>query len=473
MSALGLIRIRDLRGLWRLGALQVSDPEVRAKERHRRATLSGLAAASARLVGIGTSLVTVPLTLSYLGSERFGVWMAISSVLAIMNFADFGIGNGVMNAVADAFGKNDMVAVRRAISSGFAVLMAIAVVLISGFACLYPYVDWARVFNAHSPLAQVEAGPGLFVFALFFSLNIPIGLVQRVQMGLQEGFRAYVWQLVGSIAGLCGVLIVVHCRGGLPWLLVALSGSPVAVAALNGILYFGSHREVMPALQFVAADNTRKIGNLGFLFFVLQLVCALAFSSDNFILARVLGPESATEYAVPQRMFLLISSLMAMLLAPLWPAYAEAIARGDSAWVRTTLLRSLKLALSAAAVGVTVLVCCGQQIVHLWVGPKVQPTLTILLGFALWTLFDVTGNVVAMFLNGASIIKFQVIIAAVFGTVCVSTKIFAARHFGGAALPWTTALTYCLCVTVPTLVVLPRLLERTCGQQYSAVAADK
>src|SRR5271163_953685 len=93
--------------------------------RNRRAALTGGTAVMARAVQVATSLITIPLTVRYLGNERFGLWMAISSVLAMANFADFGIGNGVLNSVADAFGKDDFDRIRGAISSGFAVLSVV------------------------------------------------------------------------------------------------------------------------------------------------------------------------------------------------------------------------------------------------------------------------------------------------------------------------------------------------------------
>ena len=54
-----------------------TDVEKRGAERNRRALLTGSASTLARIVQIGTSLVTVPLTLRYLGNERFGLWMTI------------------------------------------------------------------------------------------------------------------------------------------------------------------------------------------------------------------------------------------------------------------------------------------------------------------------------------------------------------------------------------------------------------
>src|ERR1700728_1103599 len=108
-----LLRRKDFEGL--------GDHE-RGLERNRRALITGSFATLARIVQVGSSLITVPLTLKYLGNERFGLWMTISSVLAMASFADFGVGNGVLNTVAKAFGKDDMVGIRKAISSGFAIL---------------------------------------------------------------------------------------------------------------------------------------------------------------------------------------------------------------------------------------------------------------------------------------------------------------------------------------------------------------
>jgi O-antigen/teichoic acid export membrane protein len=105
--------------------------ETRGAERNRRAALTGGVATIARAVQVGSSLITVPLTLKYLGNERFGLWMTISSVLAMAAFADFGIGNGVLNTVAKAFGRDDKEAIRKAVSSGFAVLNTIAVLLMA------------------------------------------------------------------------------------------------------------------------------------------------------------------------------------------------------------------------------------------------------------------------------------------------------------------------------------------------------
>ena len=139
--------MRRIRQLLHLRNQSSLEDHERGAERNRRALLTGGTSTLARVVQIGTSLITVPLTLKYLGNERFGLWMTISSVLAMAAFADFGVGNGVLNTVAKAFGKDDMEGVRKAVSSGFAVLNTIAALLLLSFFSIYRFVNWANFFH--------------------------------------------------------------------------------------------------------------------------------------------------------------------------------------------------------------------------------------------------------------------------------------------------------------------------------------
>ena len=47
------------------------------------AAVTGITSGISRAVRIGVTLIIIPLTLHYLGNERFGLWMTISSVLAM------------------------------------------------------------------------------------------------------------------------------------------------------------------------------------------------------------------------------------------------------------------------------------------------------------------------------------------------------------------------------------------------------
>jgi O-antigen/teichoic acid export membrane protein len=443
-----------------LHPFDTSTPEGRASERHRRVTLSAMASALAKLISFGTALITVPLTLHYLGAERYGLWMTISSLVVILAFADFGIGNGVLNAVAKAHGADDAHAVRVCVSSGYFILSGVALALLALLAVSYALVPWPALFNVQNDVARREVGPAVAVFVACFALAVPLGIVQRVQMGLQRSFLASLWQCVASVLGLVGVIVAIHQQAGLPWLVLAFFGAPLIAGALNTLVFFGrSNRELAPRRGLVSSLAAVDLLRSGALFFVLQLVVGIAYASDSFVITHVLGPAAVADYAVPERLFSLVTMALGLFLAPLWPAYGEAIARGDTAWVRRTLLRSTTTAVLVSAVCCCALVLLGPTLIKLWVGSAIQAPLGLLLGLALWKVIEAGGTALAVFLNGAHVVRSQVILASLTAGSALALKVLLVGRLGVSGAVWATICAYLVFTAVPIALLIPRILR--------------
>jgi O-antigen/teichoic acid export membrane protein len=452
-----------------LKSVDLSTPAGRAHDRHRRVLFSALASALARSISVLTLLVTVPLALSYLGDERYGLWITITSLTIGLSFVDLGLGNGLVNAIAEAHGKDEPALARTYISSAFFLLVGLSLTLGLLFLLVQSWVPWARVFNVASPLAVKEAGPATAVFVGCFLVSVPLGIVQRVQSGYQRGFDNSLWQALGSLLGLGGLLTAMEWRQGLPWLVLAVAGLPLLATLMQACLLLGwRHPDLRPRRSAASTEAAGKILRLGGLFFVLQLAAALAFASDNLIAAHVLGADSVAEYAVPLQLFSLPTLILGTLFSPLWPAYGEAVTRGDFNWVQQTLKRSLLLATVVAGLPALVLVLWGVPLIHWWAGPSITPSFWLLLGLGIWALLQALGNAVAMFLNGASVIRLQVICASLLALVGLAAKIVLARRWGLPGIAWGTVLTYSVFVAVPYLVVVPRILRLLTAPSLSA-----
>lgn len=433
----------------------------RADERHRRALLSALASVAAKVLSVLTALISVPLTLHYLGAERYGMWLTMSSLVAMLAFADLGVGNGLLNAVAEANGKDDKTQIRSYVSSGFLALGGVAVLILIIFATLYQFVEWPGVFNVKSLAASEEAGPALAVFVICFAVAIPMSIVQRVQMGLQRGFLASLWQCAASLLGLLGVVLAIQLEASLPWLVLAYVGAPLMAGVVNSAVYFGwMQPDICPGLRSASMLAAKRILKTGMLFLVLQIVVAVAYTSDGIIVAQLLGASAVAEYAVPEKMFGVGASILAMMLAPLWPAYGEALARGDHAWVRKTLKKSLLVAVITSALVSVVLVLTGAQIMRFWVGDMMSPPLALLLGLGVWKIFETSGNALAVYLNGANVIGVQVVISVMMAICSVSFKLLLIPEMGVAGVPWATALAFFICAVIPYYFILPKLLAK-------------
>ena len=455
-----LDRFLALKQVLRLKPYDTSTEAGRSQERYRRAALTTFTSVVARGAMVLSTLVAVRLTVRYLGTERYGLWMTITSIVGMMSFADLGIGSGLLNAISEAHGRNDQLSVHKYVSSAFFVLLGIATILVGAFAIAYPSAPWPRVFNVTSATAMREAGPAVFVFWVFFALNIPLDVVQRVQTGYQEGFETNLWNAAGSLMGLCCLLVAMHFEVGLPWLLLSLSSGQ-----LLGIFGNWSHEFIwvrpwlLPGPRFWDWAAARKILSTGVMFLILNISAVFTAPVDNIIISQILGPAAVTQYAVPMRLFLIVVSVSLMFVLPLWPAYGEAMARGDVQWVRVTLINSLRYSMIVFAPVALGLALFGKVIVHIWVGPQIQPSYALLVGMATWTVIAIFGNAVATFFNGTNHLKVQVLSAAIMAIANLVLKLIFTRHFGLWAIPWATVLSSVISL-LPQVWYAHRLLTR-------------
>jgi hypothetical protein len=196
--SLFLSKSRQWISLIRLMPFNTDTPEGRSKERLRRVALTALVSAFAQGISMLTLLISIPLTLNYLGAERYGLWITISSLIAVLGFADLGMGNGLLNAVAEANGRNDQKAAESYVSSAFYILTGIALFLGVIWLMVYPHVSWSWLFNVITPKAMAEAGPATSIFIWCMLINLPIGLIQKIYDGYQEGYINGLWRAGGA-----------------------------------------------------------------------------------------------------------------------------------------------------------------------------------------------------------------------------------------------------------------------------------
>lgn len=454
-------KFRRLLRYLRLRPFDVTTVQGRADERYRRAALTSAANALARGIKLATALISIPLTINYLGSERYGIWLTVSSLVSFIVFADLGIGNGLMNPLSHAFGQNDRKAMKVLVSSASFLLLGSTAALAAIFALVYPLVPWVSLYNVETELARSEVGLATIAFFGCWLANLCLGVIIRVNLSFQQGFANYLWQALGSLLGLGGLLCAIHVEAGLHWLILSMAGGPVVATFLNGITLFGiGHRWVMPSIRFFDLKRARALLKLGLWFVLLELTLQLLMNSGNVVIAQILGSDQVAQHAVPGRLFFVIAMAAQMIVFPLWPAYTESLSRGDLKWVRRTLVGSLRLSILIAVVPATALVAFGKPIIHAWVGDTVQPTTSLLLGYGIWTVLHGIRAATSMFFNGVHYIRFQAIMNLFEGFGVLVLEIVFVREWGFVGAVWGMVIAEIIFRTIPAFVAIPKILRR-------------
>lgn len=428
--------------------------------RARRAVGTSGVLILARGVSLLSSLVIVPATIKYLSADGYGVWMTLLSLLTMLSLADLGVGNALVSRIAVAVALHDDPAVAKDTSTAFTMFSVIAVMSSIGLLVAYFAVPWFRVFNlAEGSVLAEQAGKAVLILVAVQILRIPLDLVLHLRRGRQEG---YVNALLDIPAALLKVvLVLLSVRVGCPLYLVVLAASvsPLIVNALNWILLVSSHREYLPRRAFFDSGRARELLQNGGLFLALQVAVLIGYSSDNLVAAQLLGPAAVSQYAVPSQLALMGMGFISLLSAPLWGAYAEANARRDYSWVRSTLQKSMCISLAFAFVFAAGLVAVGRQVVSHWSRGSVRPTLLLMLGLAAWVVLGSAGAALSVFLNAMKVVRLQVICSMLMAVSNILLSITLVGHVGVAGLVWGTTISYSVFIVLPYSVLVPRYLR--------------
>lgn len=430
-----------------------------AQLRFNRIVKTTAASAIARAIGIFTSLISVPLAFRYLGAERYGIWMILISFISVLGFIDLGIGNGLINAVAEAYGRDDRARTQQAVSSAVLLMGSLAICFGVVGAVTYPWLPWARLLHGATNEAVTEGRSAFLVMFCWFVLNIPLSLATRVLAGLQRTYIAQIVVALGNIASLGALLAVIELHGPLSALVLASISGVVLATVVNILLLLREFPWLMPSFGACQAASVNKMMRLGAMFFVLQCCFAAAYTSDNLVIAQMLGPAAVAAFAIPQKLFSSVDMVVNVGIAPLWPAYGEALARGDIAWVRKAFWGSLGLTLAITLPFCTALVLAGPWILRIAAGRTLRAPLTLMVALGVWGVVSALSTAVATMLNGTGVVKPQTLVV-VFASICnLGLSILLTRRLGVVGVCLGSILTQVLITWPFYCVMIPRLLR--------------
>lgn len=433
---------------------------------HRRRRLLGMLQGVVtnlgnRIVGVLVAFLSVPLTIGYLGTERYGVWITLASLLAWLQLTDFGIGNGLTNAVTTAAGQNKPEQVRMHISNGLMLLSGIAVAVGLVMAAAWPFIDWNALFGVSSPAVQAEVSPAVAAALAIFLLQFPLSIVGRVYMAYQEGRIGNYWGVAANVLSLLALLAVTHTQGGLVLLIIAISGMHLLVNSASAAWLFLVHRpSLRPSLALVDLTAMRSLSQAGGQFFLIQIMALVTFSTDNFIVSHYLGAQQVPEYNLTYNLFNYTSLPQSMLFSYLWIAYNEAIARRDIAWVQRTFNLNLYLGLAFTAAAAVALVVIAKPFIAWWAGPAVVPSTDLVLWMAAWSVVHAFTNPIACLLAAASRLRYQIIYSAAAAISHVALSIYLVQLWGVAGVIAGTVIAYAIFVCGPVFIDAKVLLTR-------------
>lgn len=454
MSALLLSAVRYVRLAFGKG--QIAGDSQRRYVRIIQGIFTGLAG---RGVAVVVGFISVPLTVNYLGPERYGAWVTISAAMAWIALADFGLSNSLTTAVSEGYAKGHRSLMQDYIAAAFWSLAAVAALLGLIFFLLWGSLPWDRIFNVQTAQARAEVGPAVAIAFAIFVLNLPFSIISRIYGAHQEVSAANGWAATGNILGLIALVAVTQFKGGLVSLVIAVSGTVLLVNLISAVWVFVCSKPwLFPRLVRVTWPALRKLSSLGGMFFVVQIAALVLFQTDNLIIAHYLGAAEVTPYSVTWRLFT-YTSLFQILASPsFWPAYAEALSRGDRTWVRRSFRLNFRITIVSTAALALPLVLFGHWFIEKWAGRAAVPPYPLLPWMGIWSVIYAAMSTQSCLLASSGRLKAQMIYSILAAAVNLLLSITLVQRIGMTGVIMGTVGAFLICVVVPQTLEVKRIM---------------
>ena len=412
------------------------------RERYRRAGLTASASFISKALTIVISFVSVPLTVHYLGPERYGVWLTIGSLLTWMSMTDFGIaGNALVNLLADAHGKEDRRLAGQHASSAFWALVALSLSIGAIFLFTFHLIPWQTVFHVSSAVPVAELDRACAYSLIFFVVGFPLSMVSSVYGAYQDGFMANIWNIAGSAIALISLIVVAQMKGGLPQLVLAISGTRILVGLANiYYMFFRKYPWLMPWPSKVRWTSIKRLLSLGGNYMITQLAGLGIYQSQPMIITQMLGPSYVVIFVVAQKIVTLPNDLVFMATAPFISAYGEAKARADWGWIHRAFKNSMLASLAFGVPATVGIALVAKPLIRIWAGKAAVPNTQLVLWLGVYTLICVGMLSVGQLLCGlerADVLAYSLSLAAL---GAIGLGIVFARWWGVGGVAFAMAL---------------------------------
>lgn len=389
-----------------------------------------LAAFVIKGLNILISIILVPLTIHYVSTEKYGVWLTISSVISWFGFFDIGLTHGLRNKLSESFAKRKYKLARIYVSTSYAILSIVITSVFLIYVAIKPFLDWTKLLNVSADLSSDLNTVVFYVFVLF-CLRFIFQIISTLLNADQKPSLSSFILLLGNAFSLLVIFLLEKISGGsLLYLSMALGGIPVVVLVLSSIYLFRyRYKNISPRISFVKFGFAGDIMNLGVKFFIISIGVILFYNINNLIIIKLFGPNEVTVYNIAYKYFNFVNMAFTIILTPFWSAFTEAYVNNDIGWIKRSI-EKLQVIWIILSVFILILWLVSDYAYELWVGPEIIIPRMLSLSVAFYFIIITWQTIYIQFLNGIGKIKLQLFIVVGTSFVNLPLAIFMGKLYG-------------------------------------------
>lgn len=401
-----------------------------------------------KVVNMAVNFLLVPILISFLGKDKYGVWVTIYAFINWLNIFDIGLGQGLKLKLTEAFSLNRVHQINKLISSTYFFVTLIACLIFLLTLISYSLFNWSLFLNIDE-IQYDETNKSIFILVFFFLLVFITKLIGEIYTSLQFPFVLNFIKTLGQVFFLVLLFLLNYFQVKSSLILVSLfSIVPLFLIFLLFNIYFFKIKapSLIPRFKNISKATLKTVVKPGVSFFVIQIGCIVLYSTDNLIILNLFSSSTVTEYSVYYKYYSIPFLFYNIYIASHWPSFIDAIAKKDFNWVRNKISFFNKLLL-LLAISYSIVFLLNEKVIEIWVG-KEEITKDNILGFHLIAYFLIssfTTNFIYV-INAYGKLKVQLLSYILIAILNIPLSVFFVQYFSMGSFGVILSSSVCLLI---------------------------
>ncbi len=314
---------------------------------------------------VGTRLVTIPIVISHIGLDGYGIWSIIMTAGVYMRFGTIGIKAAFQKYVADATVTHDYETVSKLLSTGCALLFLLSILGLTPV-CLYSH-GIARLTGV-PPQFVKSAGGAISMLALIMVIANVGAVYEAIVMG---GHRIDIVRKAGTIFCVLEAICVVA--------ILRLGYGLFAMAAIMGAselcyivwCYLASSKivpEIHVSSRYITRTVFRELARYAGSYQLVSVLQMVYGALLPIAILRAFGANAAGVYALAQKLVNPVEMMRSALFVPMLSGGAMVYASGEVERMQALLMKSFKATLLLSVPILVFVSTFGAVIIRAWTG---------------------------------------------------------------------------------------------------------
>jgi len=277
------------------------------------------------------SIVSIRELLSYLGEERYAVYLIAYSLTVWFLLTQFNIGTSLQNFISQSRAKNEnydkyMLSALQCISLLF-ILFFILILFLSTPA-------QNMIFRKFPMLDE----PVVFIIGIISLITALAGIVYNVYFAEHKGYIPNIFPAIAAVISLLLILIVKHYNvsASIVTALLIFTGPQLLFILF---LFFKTFKKFFSRIFEFDFANIKNLCLRASKFYLLGILGIIYTQTDYIIASQVLSAEEIIRYGIFMRFFLFPIFIYESLLTAAWPVRGEMFIKKNYAVLKGMISR--------------------------------------------------------------------------------------------------------------------------------------